>query len=95
MYVVGKTWCHNMPHDATVYNEYDNYEDAKLAYDESIRCEQNKFKQYGYTRIDRFTCPDFRHGYKDENTIFMTDFNYHINRNENNFCDVFLFYKEG
>lgn len=32
MYVVGKTWCHNMPYDTTKKNEYENYEDAKLAY---------------------------------------------------------------
>ncbi len=94
MYVVGKTWCHNELDDTTEKKEYDTYEDAKAAYDNLIKCEQNNFKLYGYTRTERFTCPDFRPGYKDENTIFTTDFNYHIDRNENNFCDVFLFYKE-
>ena len=95
MYVVGKTWCHDASEDTTEKKEYDTYEDAKAAYDNLILCEQNKLKLYGYTRIDRFICQDFWLGNKDENTIFTTDFNYHIDRNENNFCDVFLFYKEG
>lgn len=40
MYVVGKT------NETTKESKYDNYEDAKAAYDKLIRCEQNKVKQH-------------------------------------------------
>lgn len=90
MYVVGKTWCHNMLYDATNKKEYDNYEAAKVAYDRAVKNEQSKTHMYGYTRSERFSTPDS----KDESTVF-TDDNIHIDRNVFNFCEVFLFYKEG
>lgn len=91
MYVVGRTWCHNDLFEKTSKFRYDDYETAKSAYDELIREENKKTLVYKYKRIDRFICQDS----KDENTIFTDNNNYHIDRNENNFCDVFLFYKEG
>lgn len=85
-YVVGKTWCHNEPYETTVKNKYDDYETAKAAYDKLIREEENNSPQYKYKRIERFVCQDS----KDENTIFTDNNNYHIDRNENNFCDIFF-----
>ena len=84
MYVVGKT------NETTEESKYDNYEDAKAAYDKLIRCEQNKVKQYGYTKGERF----FTENSKDESTVF-TDNNIRVNGNDYNFCEVFLFYEEG
>lgn len=86
MYVVGKTWCHNTVYDTTKKNEYDNYEDAKVAYDRAVKNEQSKTHMYGYTRSERFSTPNS----KDESAVF-TDNNIHIDRNDYNFCEVFLY----
>lgn len=88
MYVVGKTWCHSMPHDATKKNEYENYEDAKLAYKRMVDNERMKTHLYGYKRCNIFT----NSGSKNESTVF-TDNNIHVDRNDYNFCEVFLYHK--
>lgn len=86
MYVVGKTWCHNTEYEETEKKEYNTYKEAKVAYEKLIEEEHNKTPEYKYKRIDRFLCQNA----KDENTIFTDNENYHIDRNENNFCDIFL-----
>ena len=83
MYVVGKT------NETTEESKYDNYEDAKAAYDKLIRCEQNKVRQHEYTKGERF----FTENSKDESTVF-TDNNIRVDGNDYNFCEVFLFYEE-
>lgn len=86
MYVVGKTWCHDALDDTTEKKEYDNYEDAKVAYDRAVKNEQYKTHVYGYKRSERF----FTQNPKEESTVF-TDDNIHIDRNDYNFCEVFLY----
>ena len=86
-FIVGREWCHGDAYDTTVKNEYDNYEQAKAEYDRLIAKETNNIPKYGYKRTELFVSPDS----KNENTIFTDDNNFHIDRNENNYCDVFLF----
>ena len=89
MYVVGKNWCHNTVYDTMKKKEYDTYEDAKAAYDRAVKNEQSKTHMYGYTRSERF----FTANSKDESIVF-TDDNFHIDRNDYNFCEVFLYHKK-
>lgn len=85
MYVVGKTWCHNVSYDTTKKKEYTTYKDAKLAYDRMVKNERTKTSLYGYKR-----CILTNLNSKDESAVF-TDNNIHIDRNDYNFCEVFLY----
>lgn len=86
MYVVGKIWCHNTPYETMKKKEYDNYENAKAAYDMAIKNERYKVHMYGYKRSERF----FMRNPKEESTVF-TDDNIYIDGNDYNFCEVFLY----
>lgn len=86
-FIVGREWCHGDAYDTVVKNEYDNYEQAKAEYDRLVTEETNNIPKYGYERTDLFVSPDS----KNENTIFTNNENFHIDRNANNYCDIFLF----
>lgn len=86
MFEVRKAQCHGDHFVVDVRQLFDDYESAKALYDALVEEERAKTPQYNYKRSERFCCLDTQ----DENTIFTDNDNFHIDRNENNFCDIIL-----
>lgn len=86
MFEVWKEQCHGDHFVVDSKQTFEDYESAKAVYDALVEEERAKTPQYNYKRSERFNCLDTQ----DENTIFTDNHNFHIDRNDSNFCDIIL-----
>lgn len=86
MFEVWKEQCHGDHFVVDSKQTFEDYESAKAVYDALVEKEAAKTPQYNYKRRARYHYFDTQ----DEHTIFTGNRNFHIDRDDNNFCDIIL-----